>query len=274
MNDLPVAPVPELSSDWIAARRDRLVREIATAPRRRRVSRRLALSGIGALGVVGAAAVTLAVLIVVGGSGASNAFAGWTATPTTPGSGETASALAQCRSRLASSGGGQSGVPVDGWEPLLIDTRGPFTAMILRTAGATATCLSGPSFTTTQANATQGGASQHVLSGGSAAAGAPPAVSIMGLGGSSSGPIEQAAQSRLTAGGGEPYTLVEGQVASDVRGVTLVLSDATRVQATVAHGSFVAWWPGRADATSAHVKDASGSATQALTFAQVAPRFE
>lgn len=268
MNNLSAPPVPELSREWIAARRDGLVREIAT-PQRRQASRRLALGGVGALAAVGAA--TVAVVVAFAGAGASSAFAGWTATPTTPASGETANALAQCTSRLASSGGGQSGVPAGGWQPVLTDTRGPFTAMILQSASATATCLTGPSFTTTEANAAQGGASQHVLSDGSATAGAPPGVSILGLGGSSSGPIEQASQSQLTTSGRQPYTFVQGQVAAEVTGVTLSLSDGSNVQATVADGAFVAWWPGRADATSAQVASASGATTQPLRFTPVAP---
>ena len=163
MTNLTTPPVPELSSDWIAARRDHLVREITT-PHRQPVSRRLAVRGVGALASVGAA--TAAALVAFGGTGAANAFAGWTATPTTPASGETATALAQCTSRLASRG--QSGVPAAGWQAVVTDTRGPFTAMILDSDSVTATCLSGPSFTTTQASNAQGGG--QVLSPGSDAA--------------------------------------------------------------------------------------------------------
>jgi hypothetical protein len=263
MNNLGAPPVPELGHEWIAARRDGLVHEIA-APAHRRVSRRLALSGIGALAAVGA--VTVAVVLALAGAGASNAFAGWTATPTAPASGEAASALAACTSRLAGSGGGQSGVPAGGWQPLLTDTRGPFTAMILEAAGATATCLTGPSFTSTEANAAQDSASQHVQSSATASAGTPPVVSIMGLGGSSSGPISEASQSQQSSGGGQPYTFVQGQVAAGVSGVTLSLSDGNNVQATLADGSFVAWWPGSADTTSAQLASASGTTTQLLTL--------
>lgn len=280
MNNLAAPPVPDPGSRWIAARRDRLVREIGT-PYRGRASRRFAVSGVGALAALGAATVAVVLVALFAGSGVPNAFAGWTATPTTPRSGETASALARCTSRLASSAGGQSGVPAEGWRAVLTDTRGPFTAMILGSGGATATCLSGPSFTTTQANAAQGSASQHVLSNaasqhvlsnGSATRGQAPAVSILGLGGSSSGPITQAAQSQLTTSGGQPYTLVQGQVAANATGVTLALSNGPNVQATVANGSFVAWWPGRATATSARVKSASGVTTQQLAFTPVSPR--
>lgn len=167
--------------------------------------------------------------------------------------------------------GGQSGLPTGGWQAVLADTRGPFTAMVLQSAGATATCLTGPSFTTTQANAAQGGASQHVLSSGSSGAGTAPAISIMGLGRPGSGPIEQAVQSQLSTGNGQPYTLVQGQVAADVSAVTLSLSDGTDVQATTADGSFLAWWPGGATATSARIARASGVTTQQLAFTALSP---
>ena len=264
MNNLSPPPVPDLSSDWIAARRDYLVREI-TMPRSRRVSRRLAVSGVGALAAAGAA--TAAVLLAFAGAGAPNAFAGWTAAPTRPVSNETTAALGQCTSRLAGAGGSQSGIPTGGWRPLLTDTRGPFTAMILQSGSASATCLTGPSFTTTAANNAQpGGATQHTLSAGTSSP--PPTVSIMGLGSSSTGPISQASQSRFTTDH-QPYTLVQGQVAADVTEVTLVLSDASNVQATVSNGSFVAWWPGNANAATATLTSAAGTTTQQLTFTPV-----
>ena len=265
MNNLSAPPVPDLSSDWIAARRDHLVREIAT-PRRRQVSRRLALSGLGALAAAGAA--TAAVLLAFAGAGATNAFAGWSATPTRPTGSQTTTALGQCTARLASAGGPQSGIPTSDWHPVLTDTRGPFTAMILQSGSASATCLTGPSFTTTAANNAQpGGATQHTLSAGTS--GPPPAVSIMGLGGTSTGPISQASQSQFTTSDRQPYTLVQGQVAADVTKVTLVLSDASNVRATVANGSFVAWWPGNANATTARLTGAAGTTTQQLTFTAI-----
>jgi hypothetical protein len=267
MNDFPAPPVPELGSTWIAAHRNRLVREIAT-PHRRQVSRRFALRGGGALAAVGAS--TAAVLVVVVGARAPNAFAGWSATPTRPASGQTASALSQCAARVARSTGAQSDMPAGRWQPVLTDTRGPFTAMILRSAGATATCLTGPSFTTTAANAAQAGGSYHVLSVGSATAG-PPEVSVMGLPTPSSGPISQASQTHLTAGGGQPYTLVQGQVQAGVTSATLVLSNGKDVQTTIADRSLVAWWPGSATATSARVANGSAMSTQQLTFTPLAP---
>jgi hypothetical protein len=266
MNDLSPPPVPELSNDWIGAHRSQLLREIAT-PQRRQVSRRIALTGIGALAAAGAAAA--AIVIAFTGASAPNAFAGWTATPTPPANGQTANALNQCTSRLADAGGGQSGIPTGGWQPVLTDTRGPFTAMILQSGSATATCLTGPAFTTTAANATQGGGSQHVLSSGSSAAG-QPSVSVLGLNGASTGPISQASQEQLNANG-QPYTLLQGQVDPSVTSITLALSDGSDVQATIANGSLIAWWPGTATATTARAASGSTVTTQQLTFTPISP---
>jgi len=271
MNDLSAPPVPELSNASVAAHRNGLVREIATA-HRRHVSRGLALRGGGALAAVGVS--TAAVLVVFVGSRAPNAFAGWSATPTRPASGQTASALSRCTARAARSRGAQSDMAAERWEPVLTDTRGPFTAMILHGAGATATCLTGPSFTTITANAAQAGGSYHVSSilvGVASPAGRSDVLqmSVMGLSRPSSGPVRQASQMHLTAGGGQPFTLVQGQVQAGVTAATLVLSDGSDVQATVADGSFVAWWPGSAHATAARVTSGSATTTQQLTFTPV-----
>jgi hypothetical protein len=270
MNNLPAPPVPELSDDWIAAHRDRLVREIAAAhdretaaPHPPRVSRRLAVTGVGALAAVGAS--SGAVLLAFAGAGAPSAFAGWSAAPTRPANGETSGALASCTSRLGESAQGQSGIPATGWQPVLTDTRGPFTAMILKSGSATASCVDGPSFTSTAASATlTGGASEHVMSVGSATGSAPASVSALRPG--RAGPISEASDEQLTTDGGQTYTFVEGQVASGVTSVTLVLSDGSTVQATVASQSFVAWWPGRAAPTSARVANGSGVTTEQLAF--------
>jgi hypothetical protein len=268
MNDLSAPLVPDLTDEWIAARRDRLVREIATPPHRH-LSRRLVLSGAGALAGVGAC--TVVVLAVFAGPGAPTAFAGWTATPTQSSSGETASALARCTAQLGGTGGGQSDLPTAGWQPLLTDTRGPLTALVLQSSGATATCLDGPSFTSTAATPESGGAfnTKHVL-GVAAPVGSHPVSSVSALARGGAGLITQASQQQLTANGQE-YTFVQGQVAAGVTGLNLILSDGSNVRATVADGSFVAWWPGNATATSAEMTTATGTTTQQLTFTQMRP---
>lgn len=222
---------------------------------RRRWSLRLALGGVGVLAAAGAVAAVL--VVVLAGTSTPNAFAGWTAAPTHPAGGQTATALGDCTSQLAVS---SPGIPAADWQPLATDTRGPFTALILQGDHATATCLTGPSFTTVGVNSTQDGGSQHVLSG----SGPNSAVTSL-LQPTAAGPITTAAQAQ-TSVDGQPYALVQGQLESGVTGVTLSLSDGTQVQATVAGGSFVAWWPSHASATSAQATTNSGATTQELEF--------
>jgi hypothetical protein len=262
MTDLSPPVVPDLTDEWVAARRDRLVREIAT-PSHPQVSRGIVLSGVGAL--AGVSACTVVVLAVFAGAGVPKAFAGWTATPTQPSSGETASALARCTAQLGGTGGGQSGLPTAGWQPLLTDTRGPLTALVLQSGGATATCITGPSFTSTAATPDGSGAwdTKHVLGVTAPVGHAVSSVSALPPGGA--GPISQASQQQLAADG-QAYTFVQGQVAAGVTGLSFTLTDGSTVQATAADGSFVAWWPGSATATSAKVTSTTGTTTQQLTF--------
>jgi hypothetical protein len=246
----------------IPAQAEERLRAVDYRPRARALRPRVAIGASAALAVTAGAVVALVGL----GAGASPAFAGWTATPTAPASGETAGALAQCTAQLAGLGAPQSSIPSGGWQAVLTDTRGPFTAMILSTGSASATCFSGPSFTTVAANAEGSGGSQHALSVGSASGTGQSSMSRLGLAAASSGPISQASQAHLTTAGGELYTFVQGQVDDGVSAVTLVLADGSDVQATVADGSFVAWWPGATDTTSAQVTTASGASTQQLNF--------
>ena len=242
--------------------RQRLTRAITETPR---ATRRWATVGVATI------AIGLGVFVLGSTGGAPpNAFAGWTATPTAPASGETAGAVEHCTAQLAGAAGPQSSIPAVGWKPVLTDTRGPFTAVILQSASASATCFNGPSLTSIMTSSTQGsGASEHVLGMGSASGAPPSSVSVMGLGGSGSGPISTASLSHLTTSGGQPYTFLQGQGVAGVTGVAVVLSDGTNVQASVGDGSFVAWWPGSANATSARVASAAGVITQQLTFTAV-----
>lgn len=242
------------------------IRRADYRPRTRTVRPRMALGGVAVV-----AASSGAVIALVGlGSSTAPAFAGWSATPTQPASGQTGTALERCSSQLSNTGGSQ-GIPAAGWQPVLTDTRGPFTAMILHNGGASATCFAGPSFTTIQANSAPGNASEHTVSGSASGSGSgigssSLATGVMGLGGHLSGPISQAAEAHLTTSSGQPYTFLQGQVATDVSALTLVRSDGTDVQATVADGSFVAWWPGGTSATSAQLTSPSGTSTQQLSF--------
>ena len=92
MIDLQPAPVPELSEEWIASHRTVLVD--ALTQRRRRPLKWAAL--VGATGV----AASVSTLVLVGG-GEQYAFAGWSASPTPPTSGQVSRADTVCQARLA-----------------------------------------------------------------------------------------------------------------------------------------------------------------------------
>jgi hypothetical protein len=61
-----------------------------------------------------------------------------------------------------------------------------------------------------------------------------------------------------------------GRVGAGVTAVTLVLTDGTSVQATVADGLYIAWWPGSTAVESVNYTNASGSYSQAVPARQPA----
>ncbi len=197
-------------------------------PRTRRVRPPVA---IGAVASAAVAAGTLAVVISLG-AGASNAFAGWSAKPTKPAPGQLAAASAACQRSQAS----VAGLPL-----ALADTRGPFTFSVYANSESTAACIEGPSF---------------VLLSQSQA----------------SSPVTVPADQVLLSGahgserGGHAFGFAFGRTGADVSGVTLVLDDGTKVQATVHNGWFVAWWPNAAQLKSAAVTTPAGVSTQALNL--------
>lgn len=201
-----------------------------------------------AAGALVAAGVAAGVVLIVGlGPRTPEAFAGWTATPTTPVGGQTSAAEAGCSRRLAGlpAPPGARTIPqppkdTAGMSPVLTDTRGPFTFVIFAGAKSSATCISGPSFTA-------------VSSAGSSVA--RPAV-----------PAAQIALSSTshTARDGDAYSFAEGRTGPGVTAATLVLADGSRVQASSANGWFVAWWPGSSSVVSADVTTAQGTSTQRL----------
>jgi len=100
------------------------LRAIDYHPRSPTLGSRRAAGALGALGLSGAAAVAGAVILL--GSNAAPAFAGWTRTPTAPVPGQLAAAQQHC---TAGSG-----------TPVLTDTRGPYTASIYSDGS---TCVDG-----------------------------------------------------------------------------------------------------------------------------------
>ncbi len=188
--------------------------------------RRRQLRTLPAIGALGATGAAAAVAAIVSlGSSAAPAFAGWQPTPTTPAPGQLAQAVQACGQNLGS--------------PVLADSRGPYTASIYADSTTTDVCLSGNgvsmSSSSTSAGPTSIGAGQIQLDGGGA---------------------RDAAGSALT--------LVDGRIGAGVTAVTIERGDGSSVQATVANGWYLAWWPGAVAATNAQVATASGTSTVAF----------
>jgi hypothetical protein len=190
---------------------------------------RLAVGGLALM-----AGATGAILAVVGfGAGTPSAFAGWTSMPTPASPGQLESAIADCKARA----------PIAGLPVRLTDTRGPFTFAVYADSSSSATCISGPSFTSVSWTASTTPASvatdQILLS-----------------------------TSHRTERDGQAYSFAEGRTGAGVSAVKLVLDDGSDVQATVGNGLFVAWWPGSHEVKAAEVTTADGVRTQAETQSQ------
>lgn len=222
-------------------------------PRMRRLPGRPGMIGLAGMGATGAG-VAIAVVL----TGATPAFAGWTSAPRQASAAETAGASSTCETELPPTPGGDPG----GWTPVVTDVRGPFTLVVFEDGAASATCLTGPDVTSVSSSAGWSMSASAVgVSGVQAGQGASSASSLAYPAGSG---IEQLSQAHLDSTGQGAYTVVDGQVASDVTGVTLD-EDGTDVETTTADGWLVAWWPGDAEATSAAITTPSGTTTQSLT---------
>jgi hypothetical protein len=246
MNVLEAPPVPTLSDFRLSTRQEHLVQEIAGRRRNRRRGG-LALAG----GALAASGVTTA-LLVLAGPGTANAFAAWTAAPTTPTPDQVTSAEATCEAAAATPPPDKTeGLPTGATQVSLVDTRGPFTLVLFganTSTKGTLMCVSGPSI-----NSSALADSQM-----SESTGRQPVVPGAG----------QIAVERLqgeAANDGQAYTIAEGSVGSGVTAATLVLSDGSDVVTTTGNGLFLAWWPGSAVVTSASVTTATGTTTQPIS---------
>jgi hypothetical protein len=198
--------------------------------------RRRRIRKLPAIGALGATAIAVAVAAVVTlGSSAAPAFAGWQPTPTSPAPGQLAQAVQACGQDLGS--------------PPLTDSRGPYTASIYADSTTSDLCLSGNGVSMSSRSTSV----------------APASVA--------------AGQIELDGGGtrdsaGNALTLVDGRTGAGVTAVTIERRDGSSVQATVANGWYLAWWPGTVAATNAQVTTASGTSTVAFpsTPALPAPR--
>jgi len=239
------------------------VRRASYSPRT--VSPRLAASAIGGVALGAGATVTAVVL-----TSATPAFAGWAPAPTSAASAQTSGAATTCEAQLGSLPGG---TPAADWSQAATDVRGPYTLFVYEDGSALATCLAGPSLTSTSESLGKG---RFTEVGGAVGAPGAHATGTYGgsvgmLSGQGSGDIERYSVQHLDTSSQGPYTVIDGELASDVSSLTLVRSDGVDVQASVNDGWFLAWWPGSADATSAEITTSSGTTSQPLVLAPAAP---
>lgn len=266
MNDQLEAELREVFSRRAAEISTEAVERLCRIDYRPHMRRRWPLT----VSTVGAATGITAVVSVLMVGGSQAAFAGWSATPTSPVGSRSAVLSADtdgnCQSDLASApdSSGQGD-----WNQVATDVRGPYTVTVYENGSdSLASCFSGPSFTTFQAESLSDGGGMAVsLSGSSSASGshAPTAGSSTGMRLQSGGAIEQLLVSHLSQAGNGAYTLAEGRLASPVSAVTLVLSNGQDVTATTGNGWLVAWWPSSEDVTAAQITSASGTTTEPLT---------
>jgi hypothetical protein len=225
--------------------------------------------GVMAGSLAGVAAATGVVVSVVTLAGAQPAFAGWLPRPTPATTAQMSSADSTCRGQLATSPAFKGTAAVSVWEEVATDVRGPFTLSIFQSSGADATCLTGPSMTIVSQSFTDGGRSlgaESSVSGSAGGTGRGHGGGSIAFGGSGTGSIEHVSVAHFDSGSQGPYTVVEGQVATGVTGVTLLRSDGQAVQTTTANGLFIAWWPGDQTTDSAQVTTAVGVSTQSLNL--------
>ncbi|HEX4011942.1 MAG TPA: hypothetical protein VHX62_18110 [Solirubrobacteraceae bacterium] len=250
----------QLESDLreaLAARAEQLPSDVSARVRARdyRPRTRSLRPPVAAGALLTAAAATAAVLLIDLGPRAPTAFAGWSPKPTAAGADQISSAEAGCRQQLSSGAAAavrhqfphalppsMLGLPV-----VLTDVRGPFTFVVLADAQRSATCISGPQFTSVAGSASS-----------------QPAAPL---------PAGQIAVTQLahTSRAGNAYSFAEGRTGSGVTAATLNLSDGSHVQATVQNGWFVAWWPSGAGVSSAAVTAGAGTNTQTLNTPAAAP---
>lgn len=199
-------------------------------PRSRGWRPRLAIGG-----AVAAAAGTLTAVLSLAG-GASTAFAGWSATPTTPSASQLQTANSYCNANIPDP---------NSTTQQLVDSRGPYTIMVYAgAAGATQTynfCTVGPSF--------------RNASGWTSYPPVTPAAGKLFIW-----------TDHTSYDDGQPYGTMIASAGAGVTGANLTLSDGTVVTATVQNGYVAAWWPSSAHIVSAQLATTSGTQTQTFNY--------
>jgi hypothetical protein len=250
--ELLIPGVPALSDEWIAQRTQHLVEEVATpSPRRKR---RYVLTGVGG----GAVAVTVA-LVGLLGPWTTPAFAGWTAQPTQPLSGQLSAAETTCASLAASLASTPGATASATLPPMsLSDVRGPYSLIVYGTTNP-ALCVLGNGLSSLHEDGATIGTSSavgnntvvHQSSGSESVTTSPsptppaPGAAVVDI-------------NNTAVHNGQFFSVIEGSVGSQVSGATLLLSDGSNVVATVSNGLFAAWWPSQATVSSIQVTTTTG----------------
>jgi hypothetical protein len=224
---------------------------LSGADERPRTRRRWPLT-VGLLGTASGTAALVSVLML---GGPSPAFAGWSATPRYLTAAQTAATQNDCRANLPTS------LAQGSWTQVATDTRGPYTVAVYKSGTTLASCLTGPSFTTVQAESLTSDNAMVSASGGPAPGTAGSSTGRL----SSGGEIEQLLVSHFSEAENGPYTVAEGRLEPGVSAVTLVLGNGQDVTATSGSGWLVAWWPGSDDVTAAQITSTSGTVTVPLS---------
>lgn len=178
-----------------------------------------------------AAAVVLVVVAITAAAGP--AFAGWRAVPTVASPERIKHAAQACGSLVP---------------PVIVDTRGPYTAAVFGGRNGGVACLQGPA----------------VSFAGQFAAGARFGSRV------AADQIQT-----FVAAGADPkrqaFVLLAGRVGSDVTAVVIHRGHGHNVLATLRNGWYLAWWPAQTRATGATVTTNSGSHTIKLPALATAP---
>ena len=212
--------------------------------RRHRLWAATGTAGTALTGGVVAAILTLS-------SGASIAE-GWTAVPTAPSAAAVAAATAACNWV-----NDRNGPPILTGTPVLTDGRGSYTAAIYVDGHVAHICISNGG----QHTATSLAMTDRTLSF-DAAPGRDQLGDPSGFGGGAPG---FPGSTNSTASRGEEN--VSGLAGSDVSAVTFDFADGSKVDATVQHGWYFAWWPGDSWPTSVQVTTSSATLTSPMSVA-------
>lgn len=176
-----------------------------------------------------------AIAVDLVGSGSPSAFAAWTTTTTTPPTSQLGAAQSACQSfyKRATKLFKQISRSLP---PLaLIDSRGPYDMIVYAGTSGEGICL---------------WRSSRVIGAGGGTGETLPATSDHSIGVPGVG--------FMRVGRHSVVTYAYGHAGPSVTGVTLNLANGVRVQATVHHGFYAAWWPSQTDVTTATVSTSEG----------------